>query len=181
MDKRIFTRTTAIFFSIFLIGCSSLQVNHSKSVAVPDNEIVAVIPLSNLTETPHAGERATNIATDLLRIKGFKHVAVYPTQRLKPSIIPGVKAEVNQTAALDWARQKGAAFALTGSVSEWNYKVGMDGEPAVGFNLGLVDLSTGKHIWSAVGSESGSSRSAVSETAIHLMSTLMQTMNAVQA
>lgn len=181
MENPIFKGLMAFILAASVVACSSLQVNHSKSVAVPGNEFVAVIPLSNLTETPQADERATSIATNLLRIKGFSHVATYPTKTLQPSIVPGVKLTINQTAALQWARNIGAAYALTGSVSEWNYKVGMDGEPVVGINLELINVTTGKHIWSAVGSESGSSRTAVSETAIHLMSTLMQTMNVVQA
>lgn len=161
-----------------LAGCASMQVNHSNTVAIPDNRVVVVFPLSNLTETPQADERATAITADLLRIKGFSKVAVYHPKPLKPSLIPGVKTETPRPVLMAWARQQGASYAIAGSVNEWNYKVGMDGEPVVGINLELIDLATGKHIWTAVGSESGGSRTAASEVAIHLMNTLLNTLQA---
>lgn len=156
-----------------LSSCASMQVDHSKTVAVPNNDFMVVFPISNLTETPQADEKATAIATNLLRIKGFSHVSAYPMKTLKPALIPGVKVPVKEATLLAWARDQGARYALSGSVNEWNYKVGMDGEPVVGINLELINVDSGKHIWSSVGSESGGSRTAVSEVAIHLMQTML--------
>jgi TolB-like protein len=169
-----YIKTTCFVALITLLaGCTSMQVDHSKTVAVPDNDFMVVFPISNLTETPQADEKATAIATNLLRIKGFSHVAAYPVKTLKPALIPGVKVPVKEAVLLAWARDQGARYALSGSVNEWNYKVGMDGEPVVGMNLELINVDSGKHIWSAVGSESGGSRTAVSEVAIHLMQTML--------
>lgn len=159
--------------SVLLASCASMQVDHSKTVAVPNNDFMVVFPISNLTETPQADERATAIATNLLRIKGFAHVAAYPVKTMKPALIPGVKVPVKEATLLAWARSMGANYALSGTVNEWNYKVGMDGEPVVGFNLDLIDVTSGKHIWSAVGSQSGGSRTSVSEVAQNLMQSML--------
>ena len=50
-------------------------------------------------------------------------------------------------------------------MEEWRYKVGIDGEPAVGVTLKVVDLSSGRTVWSASGAKSGWSRQALSAVA----------------
>ena len=60
-------------------------------------------------------------------------------------------------------------FAVMGSVEEWRYKVGIDGEPAVGVSLIVVDLSTDRVVWSASGGKSGWSRQALSAVAQTLL------------
>lgn len=182
MIKETFFKTSriTIALSFLLSGCASTQINHSSEVTLNQDRKVAVFPLSNFTETPEADQKASAIASNLLRIKGFNRVAVYPAKPLSPSLIPGIKAPAKQSTLMQWAKQTGANYALSGSVNEWNYKVGMDGEPVVGINLELIDVQTGKVVWSAVGSESGGSRMAVSETAINLMQGLLRSVHTTQ-
>ncbi len=75
--------------------------------------------------------------------------------------------------ALAWARGTGATHALTGSVQEWRYKVGVDGEPVVGLTFDLIDLGSGATVWSATGSRSGWSRSSVTGVGHALMRELL--------
>ena len=75
--------------------------------------------------------------------------------------------------ALDWARGEKARYALTGAVDEWRYKVGVDGEPAVGITLQVIDVQSGNVIWSAAGSRTGWSRDAVSAVAQKLLRELL--------
>jgi hypothetical protein len=56
-----------------------------------------------------------------------------------------------------------------GSVQEWRYKVGIDGEPAVGVTMKVLDLSTGQIVWSVSGAKSGWSRQALSAVAQSLL------------
>ena len=56
-----------------------------------------------------------------------------------------------------------------GSVEEWRYKVGVDGEPAVGITLQLIDLPSGAVIWTASGSKTGWSREGLTATAQKLL------------
>ena len=75
--------------------------------------------------------------------------------------------------ALAWARQAGARYALTGSVDEWRYKVGVDGEAAVGVVLSIVDVESGRAVWSGSGAQSGWSREALSGVAQRLLRRLL--------
>jgi hypothetical protein len=60
-----------------------------------------------------------------------------------------------------------------GSVEEWRYKVGVDGEPAVGLTLAITDLDSGAVVYSASGGKSGWSREALSAVAQKLMRELL--------
>ncbi len=75
--------------------------------------------------------------------------------------------------ALEWARGERARYALTGAVQEWRYKVGVDGEPAVGISLQLIDVASGQVVWSATGGDSGCSRASLSGTAQKLLRRLL--------
>jgi hypothetical protein len=72
-----------------------------------------------------------------------------------------------------WARGAGVRYALTGSVDEWRYKVGVDGEPAAGVTLQLVDVASGDVLWAAAGGATGWSREALSAVAQKLMRRLL--------
>ncbi|MGQ9686803.1 MAG: penicillin-binding protein activator LpoB, partial [Thiobacillaceae bacterium] len=58
--------------------------------------------------------------------------------------------------------------------SEWRYKIGVDGEPAVGLTLQVIDLVNGKVVWTASGGRSGWSREALSAVAQKLVRDLTQ-------
>jgi hypothetical protein len=75
--------------------------------------------------------------------------------------------------ALAWAKQREARYAVSGSVEEWRYKVGVDGEPVVGLALTVTDLSSGAVVYSASGGKSGWSREALSGVAQKLVKELL--------
>ena len=79
-----------------------------------------------------------------------------------------------QQEALDWARERQARYALTGTVDEWRYKVGVDGEPAAGVTLQIIDVASGETLWSGAGGKSGWSREALSAVAQKLIRDLLQ-------
>lgn len=62
---------------------------------------------------------------------------------------------------------------MTGTVNEWRYKVGLDGEPAVSVTLKLIDMRNGRVIWSAVGSKMGSSRSSLGNVGQRLIDSML--------
>jgi polysaccharide biosynthesis protein PelC len=68
-----------------------------------------------------------------------------------------------------------------GAVDEWRYKVGVDGEPAVGLVFQVKDLSNGQVVYSASGGKSGWSREALSAVAQKLTVELLAGIQAVQA
>ncbi|MNP78015.1 hypothetical protein D3C76_1755480 [compost metagenome] len=62
---------------------------------------------------------------------------------------------------------------LTGSVEEWQYKSGLDGEPAVGISLRVVEVSSGRVLWSKSGARAGWSRESLAGTAQQVIETLV--------
>lgn len=171
LNKRYF----GFFVSLLLLltGCTSMQVNDIQPVALAPNGPVAVFPFTNLTETPQAEQRASAITAGLLRARGVAIVMSYPTPETRPTLIPGVSAPVPRYELKEWARRCGARYVLTGSVNEWRYKVGLDGEPVVGVSMEIIDLQNNTIVWSGVGSKSGGSRTALSTVAQRLIATML--------
>ena len=91
--------------------------------------------------------------------------------------MPGTdRGEQKQKAALEAARQRKITYALAGTVNEWRYKVGLDGEPVAGFTIQVIELSEGKVVWSGAASKSGWSRDSVSAVAQQVLERLISSM-----
>ena len=50
-------------------------------------------------------------------------------------------------------------------MNEWRYKVGLDGEPAVGVSISIIEVASGQVVWSGTAARTGWSREAVSAIA----------------
>jgi len=131
-----------------------------------------VLPFLNHTETPQAGRRAEAITQALLSSRGVMNVQRYPASFQDEAALLSSDDKVLE-AAMQWAKEQQIRYALTGTVDEWRYKVGVDGEPAVGVTLEIIDLDHDTVIWSGVGSQSGWSREAVSAVAQKLIKTIL--------
>ena len=132
----------------------------------------ALLPMANHTETPQAGLRAEAIVEGVLRANGARALKRYPAQLNNESLFEPLDRK-QQDAALAWAKGAGARYAITGAVDEWRYKVGIDGEPAVGLALSVIDLANGETVWSASGGRTGWSREALSAVAQKLARALL--------
>ena len=122
--------------------------------------------------------RVEAIAESLLRTEqGFTQLKRYPASLNPESLFEPAERE-SVSNGLEWARNEHMRYALTGTVSEWRYKVGVDGEPVVGVALQLIDVNTGQVVWSAAGSRTGWSRSAVSGVAQKLLRRLLTPLEA---
>jgi len=159
-----------------LISCTSMQVNHSPPIKIDKFKKIAILPFRNMTETPQADERAASMTANLLRTKGITNIISYPNKSKQLTLIPGVKPSLATKQLLTWARKQNASYALIGDVTEWNYKVGLDGEPAVGINLELIDVENEMVVWSGTGSKSGGSRTALSDVALDLIQSMLQSL-----
>lgn len=157
----------SVLLSTLLSACST--VDRAPPVELDRNVRWVVLPLINHTETPGAGQRASAVLETVLRTRGIKDVQSAPVALAAQSAdalfeAADVQAQL-QDKALAWARSSGARYAVGGTVTEWRYKVGVDGEPAVGLTLQVTDLATGRVVWSAAGGRSGWSREALSAVA----------------
>ena len=150
-------------------GCA--VIDHSRDPIIEPQASWALLPIVNHTETPQAGRRAEAITEALLYSQGLTHLLRYPSTLQDESWLLGSDHKLYES-ALRWAKDQKIQYAMTGTVDEWRYKVGIDGEPAVGVSLQLLDLNTNQVVWSAVGGQTGWSRESVSAVAQKLIKRL---------
>ncbi len=168
--KSTLLRLGLILGLVLSAACSTIDT--SEAPRLQAEATWAILPFANNTETPMAGNRAEAIAEALLRSQGIPHVQRYPAE-LQQDALFATGERKDPADALAWARQAGARYALTGSVDEWRYKVGVDGEAAVGVVLSIVDVESGRAVWSGSGAQSGWSREALSGVAQRLLRRLL--------
>ena len=156
---------------LLLSACGSIsQTAATPSLAAGDS--VAVVGLANFTETPAAGSSATAIAANVLRQNGLTDVRVAPADASSNAMFDTAQREIGEK-KLAWAREQHVKYVLTGAVEEWRYKAGVDGEPVAGVTFELVDVASGRIVWSATGSRSGWSRSSLANVATSLIGKLL--------
>lgn len=160
-------RLGCLALTFWLCACSVINVSTEKAT-LSRNMRWALLPVLNHTETPQAGLRAETILLPLLHQQKLDQLTLYPASLSRDSLLSGSE-QASLENAKRWAREQGIRYAISGSVDEWRYKVGVDGEPAVGINLIIWDLTTDRIVWSAVGGKAGYSREAISVVAQKLM------------
>jgi TolB-like protein len=159
------------FIFVLLAGCSTIHTS-GNSYKVQKGEKWIILPIANHSMTPQAGLSAESILEPILRRHGVASIAHYPTGLNNDTLFePTGSKDVEE--ATRWALQHNITYGITGAVEEWHYKAGIDGEPAVGITLQVIDLKNKQVLWSAAGSDSGWSRSTVGAVAQKLMSGLI--------
>jgi polysaccharide biosynthesis protein PelC len=163
-------KALAIVLALALAACSTVdRVRVSQPEA---GARWALLPIANHTETPQAGLRSEAIVETVLRSLGVRDIERYPPQLSTELLLEPAERKLTEQ-AFAWARARGARYAVTGSVEEWRYKSGVDGEPAVGLALAVTDLASGTVIYSASGGSTGWSREALSAVAQKLVRELL--------
>lgn len=158
-------------FLLLLTGCASvIQSTTSRDPLDRDAQWV-ILPVANNTDTPQAGLSAEAMAEHQLRNRGVINLRRYPSSLSRDSLFEPTERKVTEE-AIKWAKEQGMRFGVLGSVEEWRYKVGIDGEPAVGVTLQVMDLSNDRVVWSASGSKSGWSRQGLAGVAQTLLTDL---------
>lgn len=150
-------RISAIIFCALplIAGCKSITT--TPTVVADSGQRWALLPIENLSVTPLAGARASNMVETQLRRRGVVLLANYADSAAsaQQDLATLLNSRAEMERAQQWARSNGYRYAVTGSVNEWHYKTGTDKEPAVGLNLKVIDLPTGLVIWQGTGSRTG--------------------------
>lgn len=143
-----------------LTGCATYQVPTSPSLE-PD-QVWLLMPFENNSNRPLAAENAEQILAALLFARGIT-VNTYPKTKISDlkSILDSSSRNKN---ANDWLIKEQAKYVISGSVDEWQYKSGLDGEPAVGVTLVLTDKESSKVLWRATGTRGGWGRESLAGT-----------------
>jgi polysaccharide biosynthesis protein PelC len=173
MKKKVFKQFCAIsiqtILCILLTACSIHEIQQTAPLSARASWIM--LPFTNHSDSPEAGERVADIAATLLRSQ--HHIQLQETHIPTEQASPELNQQKLITAAINWGKQQKYQYGLGGSVQEWHYKSGLDGEPAVGITLTLINLATGEVVWSAVGSKTGWGRESVSGTGQKLLTELL--------
>jgi hypothetical protein len=148
--------------SFFFSACSekTLTVSNHAFPQQKEAKRITLFVLQNYTDTPRAGMRASNIVEGLLGAKGYNVVTV--TQNVQKSNLAAI------------AKENNSAYYMTGAVSEWRYKTGIDGEPAVSLRLALYETQTGILVWSATGANNDWGAGSIGTTAQSLIEDMLQ-------
>lgn len=148
--------TLGLAAAIALGGCATST--HNPSPVLPRNASWGVLPMVNYSQTPQAGERSEQILLSVLTRDGLQP-QVYPIAADANLALLDDSERLAQ--ALQWARTQKLDYVITGSVEEWRYKNGLDGEPAVGLSVRVLQASNGKVLWSNSGARAGWSRESL--------------------
>ena len=159
---------------LVISGCSSLSIISSEkslpsiysdvngSYELKSNIKVSLFKLNNYTDTPRAGMRASNLIEGILLAKGYK-VTSHVNEKL-PSMKKAKKI----------AKADGSKYFMYGGVSEWRYKTGIDGEPAVSIQASLYKTKKSKLVWTATGSDSDWGNGSIGTTAQNLLTLMLE-------
>jgi hypothetical protein len=155
-------------------ACTVIDKHGMESFDVKKTWIL--LPFQNHSGTPRAGDKAEEIVATLLRSQGIDTLQVYQHATEKEEIWPILDDKHRQEEALKSARQNNFYYGITGSIEEWAYKTGVGGEPAVGLTIRIIEIPSGKVVWSATGAKSGWGAETVSGTAQKLLNDLLSNM-----
>jgi len=150
--------------AVLLTACATGIQSTANRDALDPSAKWALLPIANNTDTPQAGLSAEAMVEHQLRRRGIMGLQHYPLALSRDSLFEPTERKVTQE-ALKWAGEQGVQLVVMGSVEEWRYKVGIDGEPAVGISLKVLNMATGQVVWSGAGAKSGWSREALSALA----------------
>ena len=164
-------KVLAVLFIAGALGACTV-VDRVRLATPQAQERWAVLPIANHTETAQAGLRAEAIVEAVLRLIGVRTLERYPAELAGDGVLEPAERKLADQ-ALAWARSRGVRYVVSGSVEEWRYKVGVEGEPVVGLVLQVTDLQSGAIIYSASGGKSGWSREALSSVAQKLVKELL--------
>ena len=165
-DSNMFRMIFILLIGFSIMGLTACSNSETVVVSKPFPSLqkkgaIAVFAFENYTDTPQAGKRAANLMEGLLNAKGYDTVREIGIS----------KASLVQKRIL--AKEYHARFLLVGGVSEWRYKTGIDGEPAVSLAVKLLDVQSGSVLWSATGSDNSWGNASIGTTAQTLLAQMI--------
>jgi hypothetical protein len=157
---------------LFIGGCSSTVTRVQRTERPRVKARWVMLPFVNHSETPQAGERVEAMLATLMRGRGVPHLESYVAPKDDESrLMVGDRQRLEESTG--WAKSQKYEYAVTGSVEEWRYKAGIDGEPAIGVTVRILDLGTNRIVWSSAGSRTGAASENASGTALKLLDAMV--------
>lgn len=172
MESKVFGIAALTALLTAILACSSTVATVQGKTPLRLSARWVMLPFANYAETPQAGERVEALMDTLLRKDGISSLDRYPPLKEDDAhLILSDRQRYEESLA--WARGEHFDYAVAGSVEEWRYKSGVDGEPVVGVTIEVIELPTNRVLWSGSGTRTGSGVGNVSGTALGLLGSLL--------
>ncbi len=166
-------KTVFLASILSLTACSTYNVPNSPPLGV--SATWAIMPMENNSNTPLAAEKVEQILSSQLYTRGINAV-MYPKPE-QSNLKDILDNSAKDKHAKSWLATYPADYIITGSIEEWHYKSGLDGEPAVGLTLEIKTADGSTTLWRASGSRGGWGRESVSGTGIIVVEELLDGLN----
>lgn len=154
MKKLLLTTAASV---ALLTGCSSYT--GTDNMETSKSATFALIPFVNHSNTPLAEQNVKAIVNSVLTQKGAK-VVVYENSNETEDLKSLLDENYDRKEALKWLSGISYNYVITGSVDEWDYKAGLDGEPVVSVTIEIKDTDS-KSVFVKTGSRSGFGRESL--------------------
>lgn len=165
MDKQgrhvLFRLLSLMVLAVSLAACSATV--SEMSPPLDHRKTFYVMPFVNQSNMPMAQSQVEEIMASVLAARGLS-VSMYPKNQVN-EVQASLEPERRFQLAEQWLSQQPSGYLLQGTVHEWQYKFGLDGEPAVGFTLTVSDMNRSE-LWRATTSRSGWGRESISSVGI---------------
>ena len=151
---RVWARRGLVLFvgASLPMGCAT-RVYDGESLSSDETKTVRIFmpPFFNATNDDHAGRALTELTGSALVERG---IPLYQTEALLLSSQEESSAGTDGRYQ-DLAQSVGATHLLIGTVHEYRYKTDLDGDPAVGITIRIVDAEDGRTVWQGSSSNIG--------------------------
>lgn len=144
-----------------LTACSTVKYSGGASTGSITVQRLLLPPFINATDDQHASRALTEITGSALVEAGI------PLYQTEETVLKSAadKAQGPDGRYAELARSVGASHLLIGTVHEYRYKTDLDGDPAVGVTLRLVDAATGETVWQGTSGNVGYAFASVTSAA----------------
>ena len=160
----------------FAPACASTITRVSGATPVRASAHWVLLPAANFADSPQAGERVEALLETVLRRRGIGSLDHYPPLKEDDAhLVMSDRERLNESLA--WAKTQRFDYGVAASVEEWRYKSGLDGEPAVGVTVQVLDLATSRVLWTGSGTRTGAGGDNASGAALELLATLLDGLN----
>lgn len=134
-------RLAGAALALLLAGCG-IVVHHGGPGSIVVSRLL-LPPFVNATDHEHAGRALTEMTGSALVEAGI------PLFQTEETLLKSAeeKAQGPDGRYAELARAANATHLLIGTVHEYRYKTDLNGDPAVGITLRLVDAATGQTLW----------------------------------
>ncbi len=151
-------------------GCATVVHHGGSPTSLIPVERLLLPPFVNATDDDHAGRALTEITGSALVEAGI------PLYQTEETLIKSAadKAQGADGRYAELARGAGASHRLIGTVHEYRYKTDLDGDPAVGLTLRLVEVASGRTVWQGTGGNVGYAFASVTSAANKAVVTLVR-------